>query len=995
MTRRWRFTDVIVWGAVLLFLPVHAGLAEEIDFGRDIRPLLSDKCFQCHGADEEGRSADLRLDDRNAAVAERNGVRAIHPGRPDLSLVLTRINAADPDERMPPPDSNKSLTAEQKELIRKWIEQGAEYEEHWAFQPVRDVPVPEVDSPWCRNEIDAFILQKLNSLGIAPSPEADRATLIRRLYQDLLGLLPTPEETAAFVSDDSPHAYEALVDRLLASPHYGERWGRHWLDQARYADSHGFTIDGPRTMWPYRDWVIQAFNSDMPFDQFTIEQLAGDLLPSPTKSQLVATGFHRNTLINQEGGVKPDQYRHEAIVDRVNTTATVWLGLTMGCAQCHTHKFDPITHTEYYRMYAFFNQCVDANDQGPTTEVLQGELFGLTAQQEAALARLASLKNDIANAEQESKHAKIRKLQNVEWKWSPAAIVDYSTASNGTFQRLPDGSLLSEQNGDANDTYRISLEVPAEPLTAIRLRVLPHPSLPKNGPGLAKNGNFVLTNVVVRHNGNMVPIRAAWADHEQPNFPAQDAIDQDSKSGWAINVSAEQKAKSPRLKMNAEHEIAFLLQTPLQRADGENELVIELYHGSNSNYLIGRFAFDLSSQESPPGDVTDDSDQKVANLKNELQMLESMIPGKGIPERQMIMADKDTPVQTFRLHRGDFLKPATEEGELLPGVPAALVANGANVPPFKNRLDLARWLVSRENPLTARVAVNRIWMRYFGRGLVETENDFGFQGSLPSHPKLLDWLAGEFMRQNWSMKQLHKTIVMSATYRQSSDHRPELTEIDPLNILLARQSRLRVDAEIIRDQALCVSGKLTSAIGGPSVFPPQPDGVYAFTQTKKVWNTSTGPNRYRRTMYTMFYRSAPHPLLTTFDSPDFSTTCTQRPRSNTPLQSLTLANDEMFTELAQATAQRLDHDLGEKAGFPDRLDYLFQLCFSRSPNAAEQAALETYWNAEHERFLADVDAARRLAGVTESTEPAQSGTLAAWTSTARVLMNTDEFVTRN
>lgn len=995
MARCPQFIATIFLGGLFLSLPVAQGRAEEIDFGRQIRPLLSDKCFQCHGADDEGRGADLRLDDRDAATADRDGTRAIHPGRPDLSLILSRINAEDPDERMPPPDSNKSLTAEQKDLIRKWIEQGAEYQGHWAFEPVGEVPVPDVNSPWCRNEIDAFVLQQLNAQGITPSPEADRATLIRRLSQDLLGLLPTPQEAAEFVADDSPQAYEQLVDRLLASPHYGERWGRHWLDQARYADSHGFTIDGARTMWPYRDWVIQALNSDMPFDQFTIEQLAGDLLPSPTNTQLVATGFHRNTLINQEGGVKPDQYRHEAVIDRVNTTATVWLGLTMACAQCHTHKFDPITHVDYYRMYAFFNQCADANNQGPTTEVRQGEIFGLTEEQNSALTRLAELREGLSKAEAARKKSKDRRFQDVKWDWSPAQILDYSTTSNGTFQRLPDGSLLSEQNGAANDSYRISLALPSEPVTGLQLRVLPHPTLPKNGPGLAGNGNFVLTNLVVRHNGKVVSVKSAWADHEQPGFPAQSAVDQDPKSGWAINVSAEQRTKSSRLKMNAEHQLGLLFDVPLTRAGETDELIVELHHSLNDNYLIGRFAFDYTCSAPPQTAANSDADQKVSDLKREIERLESMVPGKGVPETQMIMADMESPPQTYRLHRGDFLQPAKEEGELQPGIPAILAAKGAQASEFKNRLDLARWLVSKDNPLTPRVTVNRVWMRYFGRGLVETENDFGFQGSHPSHPELLDWLAGEFMRQNWSMKQLHKRIVISATYRQSSVDRPELDEIDPLNILLARQMRLRVDAEIIRDQALCVSGKFAPVLGGPSVFPPQPDGVYAFTQNKKNWTTSMGPNRYRRTMYTMFYRSAPHPLLTTFDSPDFNTACTQRPRSNTPLQSLTLANDELFIELAQATGQRLMEDLSTNASFSERLDYLFQLSLSRSPDAAEQSLLEAYWNAEQQRLKNDIAAARQVTGVDETMEPDQVASLAAWMSTARVVMNTDEFVTRN
>jgi len=971
--------------------------AEPVDFGRDIRPILSDKCFQCHGVDDGTRHADLRLDLRDAAIADRDGISAIVPHHPEMSLILARILATDESEKMPPSDSNKHLTAEQIELIRNWIQQGAEYTDHWAFEPVRQPEVPRVDSPHpVRNEIDAFILQRLARQGLTPSPEADRVTLIRRLSQDLIGLLPTPAETTAFVKDSAPDAYEQLVERLLASPHYGERWGRHWLDQARYADSHGFTIDGPRVMWPYRDWVIQAVCDDIPFNQFTIEQLAGDLLPNPTKSQLVATGFHRNTMINQEGGVKPDQYRHEAIIDRVNTTGAVWMGLTIGCAQCHSHKFDPVTHDDYYRLYGFFNRCVDANNNGPTVDVLQQEMFGLTADQKADLHRLQALRKRLKTLEQQEKDRQEQaNSQNLtggpEWNWIPATVTDVATASNATFQRLPDGSFLSDRNGAESDTYRVTLEIPGGQVRAIRVRTLPHPTLPKNGPGLAGNGNFVLTEAMLEVDGRTIPFVDAIADHEQPGFPAVHVFDRDEKTGWAINIGPDQKKKSPEVVMNAPHEIVLILNQASTVGVGETVTLLLGHHHPRS-YVIGRFAIDVSSIipiQNPMRNSDTLKSQQAA-----ISELEAKLPGRGREEPQMILQDQEKFPLTYRLDRGDFLQPDLKQGPLEPGVPSVLIRHLSQPPQFDNRLDLAHWLVSRENPLTSRVTVNRVWMRYFGRGLVETENDFGYQSSPPTHPELLDWLAWSFMENGWSMKSLHRTIVNSATYRQSSDVRADVMAIDPRNLLLAQQSRFRVEAEIVRDQALSASGRLTPVIGGPSVHPPQPDGVYSFTQNKKSWPESRGPDRYRRTMYTMLYRSAPHPLLSTFDSPDFSTVCTQRPRSNTPLQSLTLANDVIFIELAQGLAQRVFTELPADADRTTRITFLFQLCLTRLPTEKEQQILERYWLAEQARYQTDSSAGARLAP-TELFPEIPVSDAAAWVSLARVLMNTDEFVTRN
>ncbi len=869
----------------------------------------------------------MRLDVRENAVAEHDGGRPIVPGKPEASELLDRVLSDDEDEIMPPPKSKRArLSPEEIALIRKWIEQGAEYEGHWAFLPLRTEAPPEVKEPgWARNGIDPFILARLEREGLAPSPEADRQSLIRRVTLDLTGLLPSPEEVDAFVRDPAPDAYERLVERLLADPHYGERWGRHWLDQARYADSNGYTIDGDRTMWPFRDWVIKALNDDLPFDRFTIEQLAGDLLPNPTKSQLIATGFHRNTGINEEGGAKPEQFRVEAAIDRLNTTGSVWLGLTIGCAQCHSHKFDPIAHREYYEMLAFFNQGEDVNNKGATIEVARGEIFGTAPPAEIQRQRKAT---EPAPGQAEWEQRELAQLQSapaVAAQWKSAEYVEYDTASGAGFRLLPDQSLLADGRAAFNDTYRVVAKTELQQVAAIRLRVLTHESLPHNGPGMANNGNFVLTNFEIGHGGHDVSVTQAFADHEQPGYPAAAAIDDQPKTGWAINVGKDSKAR-----MNADHEIVFVFEKPVPVENGSFE--VRLHHDLNQNYLIGRFALDFTDSPPTPPRTTQDAFALALKTPAEQRSPEQARLVRDAFERTqpqtaaakqkraanadlaelMIMKDVASPRPTFIFQRGDFLRPDEKTGPLKPGVPQAVKAAFHDPPAgFHNRLDLARWLVNPENPLTPRVTVNRLWMHYFGRGIVETEDDFGTQGTFPSHPELLDWLGREFIRRGWSLKAMHRLIVTSATYRQESKARPDAAEKDPRNLLLARQERIRFDAEIVRDAALSASGLLDGTIGGPSVHLPQPDGVYTFTQEAKKWVTDTGPNRFRRALYTLFYRSAPHPLFTAFDAPNFQTTCTRRPRSDTPLQALTLANDQAFIEMAQGLAARLINEVPE------------------------------------------------------------------------------------
>lgn len=960
---------------------------EKLRFNRDIRPILSNSCFLCHGPDEKKRSAGLRLDMRDAAIAHG----AFVPGKPDESELLKRVMAHG-DDQMPPTDSIKPrLTDKQIATLRQWISEGAEYEPHWAFAPLGETVIPVVtNKAWPKNPIDNFILTRLQGENIQPSPPADKVTLLRRVYLDLTGLLPTPDEVRAFQNDTAPDAYEKVVDKLLASPHYGERWGRHWLDQARYADSNGYTFDNERPMWPYRDWVIKAFNDDMPFDQFTIEQLAGDLLPNATKSQIIATAYHRNTGINEEGGTDPEQFRNEATVDRTNTTATVWLGLTMGCAQCHTHKFDPITHKEYYQMFAFFNNNEDVNNKGATVPVAQGEVFGKAQPISPA---------DVIKAQDAWEKKEIARLlpqgtSTAPATWTNAQYLEYDTENNGGFQLLPDNSLLSDGKAGPNDTYRIVAKTDLPQIAAFRLRAIPHESLPKTGPGTAGNGNFVLTNIEVALEGAPLKIASARADHEQPGYAISGALDNDPKSGWAINVGKDSTAK-----INAPHEAVFFFQKPV--VTGGKPLQIRLKHELNDRYLIGRFAFDFIA--TPPSISLSDADQKLLTAlqtekgkrtDEQKKLIESAFePSRPKPNTVdlMVMKERAQLRPTFLQQRGDFLRPDQKLGALEPGTLSVL-------PPLQHegratRLDLAKWLVSAENPLTPRVTMNRLWMRYFGRGLVETEEDFGSQGSAPTHPALLDWLSREFIRQKWSHKAMHRLIVASATYQQSSRARPDLAEKDPLNLLLARQNRQRVEAEIVRDAALSASGLLNANIGGPSVRPPQPEGVYAFTQVGKKWTANTGPDRYRRALYTLFYRSAPYPLLTTFDSPDFQTVCTRRTRSNTPLQSLTLANDPAFLELAQGLAARVLKEAPDDAA---RLKQMFWLCLSREPSPKELNVLQTYFTKQKAAFAGDEKAAQKFLEGAPSPELLKdnSAHAAALVSAARAVLNTDAFITR-
>jgi hypothetical protein len=968
-----RSVAITLAACVLLGTPGSASAQGKggVDFQRDIRPILSGRCFKCHGP--AAQKSGLRLDVRERALKRK----VIVPGRPDTSRLIARVLADDEEERMPPAETGDRLKPAQVALLKKWIEQGAEYTPHWAFVRPKQAPLPSVmDRSWPRNPIDHFILARLEQAGLRPSPEADRPTLIRRLSLDLLGLLPSPGEVEAFVNDQRPDAYERLVERLLASPHYGERQARHWLDLARYADSNGYTIDGKRSIWPWRDWVIAAFNRDLPFDQFTIEQLAGDLLPGASRDQQVATGFHRNTSFNEEGGTNPEQFRVERTVDRTNTTGTVWLGLTVGCCQCHDHKYDPLSQKEYYQLYAFFNSTDEPKLLLPTPE---------------QASRLTGLQTELARAKSQPPRERSpeelkRLLAGLEKETNGGWRVIYpktATSEQGAvLTALEDRSVLATGKVGPSDTYVVQGVAPESgTLTAVRLEALTHPSLPENGPGRAANGNFVLSQLVFETDGVPHPFRKAVADHSQSGYDVSDVLKGDLSKGWAVN------AGDPK-QFHVDRQALFYLAQPHPVREGQAFVFTLRFSKMPSGYALGRFRLAVTfaserflelplpaqqivlmdRQKRSPADMerlkqvlahSAAASEQVAQLQKAIQALEAKI------DTTLVLRATGQPRQTRIQKRGDFL----DLGDAVqPGTPAVLPPLSASGQ-SPNRLDLARWLVSPENPLTARVVVNRLWQHYFGKGLVETENDFGMQGALPTHPELLDWLAVEFVRQGWDLKQMHRLIVTSAAYRQASKVRPELRAKDPNNRLLGRQHRLRLEAEIIRDAALSASGLLTRRLGGPGVYPPQPPEIFAFTQNKQPWPESQGPDRYRRGLYTFIWRQSQHPLLTTFDAPDAQAACTRRNRSNTPLQALHLANDPTFVEIARALAKRVAREgPADDAG---RIEHAFRLCFCRTPGPAERSRLLQYLEQQRQA------------------DPGQ-----AWVMVARVLLNLDEFVTR-
>ena len=1171
--------------------------AEEFDFVRDVRPILSSHCFTCHGPDSAKRKSDLRLDIReDALAAPKSGELAIVPGKPDESGLIYRIFTDDEDNVMPPVSKKNPLTDAQKEILRKWIAAGAEYVPHWAFEKPVQSELPEVEKEdWSKNEIDSFVLSRLEKEELEPTAQADKYTLVRRVYLDLIGLPPTPEQADRFVNDGSPEAYEALVGELLSSKHYGERWARRWLDLARYADTNGYEKDRPRTMWSYRDWVINAYNSGMPFDQFTIEQIAGDLLPNATPEQRIATGFNRNSMINEEGGNDPQEYRFYSMVDRVHVTATTWLGLTMSCAQCHTHKYDPIQHDEYYQFMAFLNNVDEPRMDVPDPQ--------LTEKREKHLSKIAKLESEL-----------IEKFPvNLKADWTVPAVAEFESEAGSNFDRLTDGSFIVEGDVAVKDNYTVELQTRQQGVTHIQLQVLPDSSLKDNGPGRSDSGNLVVSDVEVTAaalDGDVEPvaikIKRASADYSQKDFPAWNVLDGKDNTGWGISGNG---------NWHVARTLTLELAEPVGFAEGTRFTVV-LKQQYGKKHLIGRFRLSLGSEfpderplyerrrehvdyrlarwldrevkrtiaweqlapvnvkgsyptltiepdnvifvsgdytksdqytvdfngdwkgvtavrvevlpderlpnngpgrvayEGPFGDffmsdakvfrgdeqlkfksasdsfrsggnnaakaIDDDlqsgwsisggqgkSHNVVFAFENpldfegdlRLQMIFERYYASGLGKfrvwvtrdadpkatthpndiRDTLLALKEDPSEAERVEhmkklRKHYVSAATElaqeldeirrlknqtpkystalvmqerpEGHTRPthvhkrgefmqpihevqlGVPSFLPELPDGAP--KNRLGFAQWLVSPENPLTPRVVMNRNWQAFFGRGLVETMEDFGFQGKQPSHPELLDWLAVEFVKRDWSMKAMHKLIVMSATYQQSSHVTPDRLDRDPNNILLSRGPRFRMEAELVRDSGLVASGLISEKIGGPSVYPPQlasitTEGAYG----QLSWNISKGGDRYRRGLYTFAKRTAPFAMFNAFDAPSGESCVARRDRSNTPLQSLTLLNDEMFFEMAREMGKNAADAEGS---IESRARALFRRFLTRPPTDDELQKLVSFYEKQVERFDSGELNANDLMGEDEGDGMNEK---AAWTAVARVLMNLDETVTKS
>ena len=1193
-TRRMFF--VVAFALSVARFAVAAAPLAAPDFTREVRPILSRNCFKCHGPDDAARKSKLRLDVREQALQPaKSGAIAIVPGNADKSELVKRIFSTDSDEVMPPPSTRIQLTSSEKEILKRWIAAGAEYQEHWAFVPPKQSRLPVVKQPaWPRNTIDYFVLARLDQVGLKPSPPADRYTLARRVSFDLIGLPPTPEEVDEFVNDHSPNAFEKFVDRLLASPQYGERWARRWMDLARYADTNGYEKDRQRNIWPWRDWVIKALNADMPFDQFTIEQIAGDLLPNATRDQIIATGFHRNTMLNEEGGIDPLEFRFHAMTDRVGTTAATWLGLTLGCAQCHTHKYDPIPQREYYQVMAFLNNADEPDFDLPDAKLDEKQ----RENSEKATKLLADLPGQFP-------------IETNVWQTPKPLSVE--TASGQKGKLLDDGSALFAEESPERDTYTVTLETDLPDIRMLRLEALTDDTLPGKGPGRVQHGNFVLSEISVTAAAKDAPdlarpvkLIAAHADVAQKGFPLANAIDGKSDTGWAVDEEGKKlnaphravftfdqsvsfvtgtrfvvkldqqhgqrhtigrvrlslgvpvaddrplearraeelekkfaewlarersrtvkwtplrpteaksnlllltvqpddsvfasgdmtKSGTYELKFRADlrgvtalrlealpderlpmhgpgmtyyegpkgdfflgelqlfangqpvkfsratesyarnamgannpvsaalaidgdpqtgwstngregerHEAMFVLAEPLAHA---SELNLKLQFGRHYACSLGRFRISVTTdprgaeaRDLPawvePLLLLPDSQRSVAQRERLREQFLLTVPELAsareaieklrkpiTPPTTLVLRERppENPRPTFIHKRGEFLQP-TESVE--PGVLAAIAPFPVELP--RNRLGFARWLVATNNPLTARVTVNRQWQAFFGRGLVRKTEDFGFQGEPPTHPELLDWLAVEFMKQGWLLKQLHKMIVMSATYQQSSRATPELLAKDSENRLLARGPHVRLEAELIRDAALRASGLLSTKMGGPSVYPPQPEGVTEVAYGGAKWTPSEGEDRYRRSVYTFMKRTAPFAMFNTFDGPTGESCVVRRDVSNTPLQALTILNDVLFVEVSRALGRKL---AARDGAIQERIRDGFRRCLTRPPSDEEVAALVKFLELQKQRCVSGELDAKAITGDDDDGVNER----AAWTALARALLNLDEMITK-
>lgn len=999
------------------------------EFVRDVLPVLQARCVKCHGPQEQrGR---LRLDSWPGLL--RGGITGavLTPGRSDLSALFGRLVSDDHATRMPFDES--PLSADQITLIGRWIDQGAvstvaltaplETQPHWAYVAPVQVPLPAGGTQGdARSPLDSWIRHRLDTERLVAAPAAMPARVLRRVFLDLTGLPPSIAETDAFRLSWQPDAFERVVDRLLASPRYGEKWARSWLDLARYADSNGYQADQFRSVWPYRDWVIDALNADMPFDQFTVEQIAGDLLPAPTIEQQLATGFHRLTTCNVEAGVDPEENRVNQIIDRVNTTATVWLGSTIACSQCHDHKYDPFSQREYYQLFAYFNNTpLEVKGDGIQFDFVGPKLSLPLSSQNAA--RRSDYQDQLEQSQQRIKIRRRELLADIQsWEtrqikrlamrpqFHPLHVESFTSQGGASHTLLADGSVLVGGTRPPVDVYTVTVRTELTGIRGFRLAALTDASLPGKGPGRhhPERPNFVLHEFTIsaaacrdQATAQSVVLHSAQADFSQANFPVAGAIDGNPKTGWAI---APQFGKS--------HRATFLTREVVGNTQGTLlTFVMDQHHGASRT--IGRFQLsamtgDPATLHLPAEIITVLSGDRQTRTKMQQEQLEQYYLSEDamltkLKQRRssiqqqldkiqadstLVMVEQETPRRTHILRRGNFLDPGAE---VTAGTPRALHPMGSGLP--ANRLGLARWLASPENPLTARVTVNRWWAEIFGRGLVETSEDFGSQGEAPTHPELLDLLAREFVLGGWSAKRIHRRIVTSATYRQQSRVSVELLQRDPRNVWLARAPRFRLPAELIRDQALSIAGLLANNMGGPAVYPLQPDGIWRHVgRNAPKYNTSRGADRFRRGVYVVWRRSAPYPSFTSFDAPDRTSCTVRRSVTNTPLQALTLLNDPAYAEIALALAKRIVREAAS-VSLEKQLEYGFRLCLTRLPEPREVAYLVELFQTQRQRFITEPGRARDLLG-SRDLSPAAAAELAGWFYVANVLLNLDELITK-
>lgn len=1019
---------------VISFVSVHVGNAEPprkmqqpIRFQRDIQPLFRRHCYRCHG--QTKAEGGFRLSRRAEALGKGDsGELLIVPKHPEKSLLLARLTDGSNGDVMPL--DSESLSQSDITTIKRWIESGASWpdesaeDRHWAYQRPTRPALPQVQAKsWPQNRVDYFVLSRLEREGLTPSPAADRARLLRRVSLALVGLPPTIPEMDAFVNDRSPHAYEKVVDRLLNSKQYGERWAQHWLDLARYADSNGFQADQLRDSWAYRDWVIDAFNKDQPFDQFTIEQLAGDLLPGATIEQKIATGFHRTPTCNVEAGVHPEANRVNQVVDRVNTTGTVFLGTTLECCQCHDHKYDPFTQKDYYQIFAYFNNTpLEVKQNSGVQFNFVGPTMPLPLSPELA-ARRDKLQMELATLEEQLTRVREKQLgQFEEWKkrvqkaivehpveWTVHPIRHFSSNGGEDFETLEDGSVLIGGSVPSTTFYKMKIEGPLEDVIGFKVEALTHEDLPGKGPGRgdAERTNFILSEFQVqitkaKGKSQKVELSSPKADFSQANWDVSKAIDGNRKTGWAI---------APQF--HKPHWATFRTDAPIQLAAGES-LELSLDQNFGRGRTIGRVRISLLRGDELAADLPQEiialikktklnkkeqsrlesyyaeSNPQVKKLTGQMKKVKQQLESVQ-PDETLVMVEMANPRETHLFNRGNYLDPGAK---VEPGTPASLHPFNPKLP--RNRLGFAHWLVDPANPLFARVTVNRWWAELFGQGIVSTEEDFGTQAEFPTHPQMLNWLAVEFIESGWSMKHIHKQMVMSATFQQSAKLTPERSERDPNNRLLARGPRFRLSAETIRDNALAIAGLLSTKMHGPPIMPYQPDGIWrAVGRNQPKWKTAIDENRFRRGVYIVWKRGAPYPSFVNFDAPDRAACTVQRPRTNTPLQALTLLNDPAYTEMATALAQRILTEPKDPS-LESRLTYGFRLSVSRKPNAKELAILKKLYLAEKAKIkvnpkLIEARLANLLPRLRE--KEVNPDELATWFAIANVLLNLDETMT--